>query len=125
MSRSIRASWCMSIESVRTTAVRSAAIDLSRSAQRRTAREECFEQETSDASLFDIAVGQREDAEMIETALRRLPPEQREVLTLRIWGELTFAQIAEVLGESINTVAARHRYALQALRHILKPAAHE
>jgi NAD(P)-dependent dehydrogenase (short-subunit alcohol dehydrogenase family) len=34
-------------------------------------------------------------------------------------------QIAEALGESINTIASRHRYALQALRRILKPAEHE
>ena len=39
-----------------------------------------------------------------------LPPEQREVVLLKIDGELTFAQIAEVIGASMNTAASRYRY---------------
>ncbi len=78
-----------------------------------------------DSAFFDTTVEQREDAALIEGALRSLPPEQREVLVLRVWGSLTFAEIAATLGESINTVASRHRYALDALRRQLKPYAHE
>ncbi|MGV3533859.1 MAG: sigma factor-like helix-turn-helix DNA-binding protein, partial [Chthoniobacteraceae bacterium] len=55
----------------------------------------------------------------------RLPDEQREVVVLRIWGELTFAQVAETVGVSINTVAARYRYGLEALRKHLHPTCHE
>src|SRR5262249_37983402 len=62
---------------------------------------------------------------LVEGALRSLPGEQREVLVLRIWGGLTFAEIATALDQSINTVASRHRYALDALRRQLKPYAHE
>ncbi len=46
----------------------------------------------------------------------RLPPEQKEVLTLKIWGELTFDEIGRTLDLSLNTVASRYRYALQKLR---------
>ena len=49
-------------------------------------------------------------------ALDLLPAEQREVLTLKIWNELTFAEIASALGISQNTAASRYRYALAALK---------
>src|SRR3972149_7170748 len=42
-------------------------------------------------------------ADHLEQALHGLPDEQREVISLKIDGELTFAQIAQVLGISINT----------------------
>ena len=56
----------------------------------------------------------------LDRALRGLPPEQREVIALKIDGELTFGQIAQVMGVSPNTVASRYRYALEKLRTILK-----
>jgi RNA polymerase sigma-70 factor (ECF subfamily) len=55
----------------------------------------------------------------LRAAIRALPAEQRDVVTLKIDGELTFAQIAEVLGVSINTAAGRYRYALRNLRTML------
>jgi len=58
-------------------------------------------------------------ADRLEQALRKLPDEQREVISLKIDGQLTFNQIAEVLGISINTAASRYRYALEKLRGIL------
>jgi RNA polymerase sigma-70 factor (ECF subfamily) len=106
-------------------AVRNAAIDLIRSNDRRALREERFHSENTEPMFFECSLEQREQADRVQLALERLPAEQRETLVLRIWGELTFAQIAEALGESINTIAARHRYALQALRRILKPHENE
>ena len=44
---------------------------------------------------------------------------KREVIALKIEGELTFAQIAEALDISINTAASRYRYALEKLRVVL------
>ena len=58
--------------------------------------------------------------ERLARALRALPPAQREVIALKIDGELTFAQIAQVMGVSINTAASRYRYALDKLRTALK-----
>jgi RNA polymerase sigma-70 factor (ECF subfamily) len=58
----------------------------------------------------------------IEDALQRIPPEQREVLVLKIWGELTFEQIGTELALSPNTAASRYRYALAALRQELAAA---
>lgn len=57
----------------------------------------------------------------LESAIRELPPEQSEVLVMRIWGEMTFDEIAAVLDISINTVASRYRYALAKLRERIQP----
>jgi RNA polymerase sigma-70 factor (ECF subfamily) len=45
-------------------------------------------------------------------ALRTLPAEQAEVVVLKIWEEMTFAQIAEVLDLSPHTIASRYQYAM-------------
>jgi RNA polymerase sigma-70 factor (ECF subfamily) len=52
----------------------------------------------------------------LRRALESLPEDQRQVLVLHVWGELTFLQTAEVLGISSNTAASRYRYALANLR---------
>jgi RNA polymerase sigma-70 factor (ECF subfamily) len=61
----------------------------------------------------------------VQTALKRLPAEQAEVVVLKIWEELTFQEIATVTGESANTVASRYRYALTKLECSLKRLASE
>jgi RNA polymerase sigma-70 factor (ECF subfamily) len=52
----------------------------------------------------------------LEQALRALPPEQREVVHLKVFEGLTFQEIAEATMESANTVASRYRYAMEKLR---------
>ena len=59
---------------------------------------------------------------MLERELRRLPPDQREVLILKFWGGLTFAQVAEALDIPQGTAASRYRLALEALRQPLTTA---
>jgi RNA polymerase sigma-70 factor (ECF subfamily) len=54
--------------------------------------------------------------ERLQQAIRSLPDEQREVVTLKIDGELTFAQIAEVVGVGVSTAASRYQYALKKLK---------
>jgi RNA polymerase sigma-70 factor (ECF subfamily) len=49
-------------------------------------------------------------------ALAELPVEQREVVYLRYEADLTFQQIADLTGVSINTALGRMRYALNSLR---------
>ena len=58
--------------------------------------------------------------ERLDRAMSALPAEQRDVVALKIDGELSFAQIAQVLGVSPNTAASRYRYALEKLRTSLK-----
>lgn len=52
--------------------------------------------------------------------LDRLPVEQREVVLLRVDGELSWSEIGEVLEISPNTAASRYRYALEKLREQLQ-----
>jgi len=59
------------------------------------------------------------DSVGLEHALGRLPPEQREVVALKLDGALTFAEIGSLLGISANTAAGRYRYALEKLRDAL------
>jgi RNA polymerase sigma-70 factor (ECF subfamily) len=56
------------------------------------------------------------------SALRTLPPEQAEVVVLKIWEEMTFAQIGQILDISPNTVASRYQYAIAKLtRRLSQP----
>lgn len=55
----------------------------------------------------------------LRRALWALPEDQREVIVLHIWGDLTFSQVAEVVGISANTAASRYRYALARLREAM------
>lgn len=52
----------------------------------------------------------------LRRALGQLPNDQREVIVLHVWGELTFSEIGALLGLSSNTAASRYRYALAKLR---------
>ena len=102
------------------TSVRRAAIDLARTNARRGARELLADGGLEDTGpIFETPLEGDDRREAIEFALRQLPLEQREVLTLKIWGELTFEQIAAQLEISPNTAASRYRYALAGLRDAL------
>jgi RNA polymerase sigma-70 factor, ECF subfamily len=60
-----------------------------------------------------------ETSDLLERGLAALPAEQREVLSLKIDGGLTFAEVAAVLGVRPKTAASRYRYALEKLRATL------
>lgn len=62
---------------------------------------------------------QEETHRAVWHALRKLPREQSEVVVLKIWESLTFAQIGQVLDVSPATAASRYRYALHKLQHRL------
>jgi RNA polymerase sigma-70 factor, ECF subfamily len=52
--------------------------------------------------------------------LRRLPEDQREVIVLRLYNDLSFPEIAGLLGVSIKTLESRYRYGIQKLRSLWK-----
>lgn len=56
----------------------------------------------------------------IEEAVLTLSPEQKEVFLLRMYGNVSFKEIAKIQKCSINTCLARMQYALTKLRSILK-----
>ena len=49
-----------------------------------------------------------------------LQPHYREVVSLKIWGGLTFQEIADLTGVPLNTAASRNRYGIEELRQSLK-----
>jgi RNA polymerase sigma factor (sigma-70 family) len=56
----------------------------------------------------------------VKSLIQDLPKDQKEVLILRIYNELSFKEIAEKTNVSINTVLGRMRYALINLRKIVE-----
>jgi RNA polymerase sigma-70 factor, ECF subfamily len=56
----------------------------------------------------------------LQSALRQLPDDQKQIVVLHIWGELSFLQISEVLAINANTTASRYRYALKKLRELMQ-----
>ena len=55
-------------------------------------------------------------AEETNYYLKRLELKEKEIIILKIYNDMTFAEIAEVLKESINTVSSRYRRGLEKLR---------
>jgi RNA polymerase sigma-70 factor (ECF subfamily) len=97
--------------------IRRRAIDLARSTDRRATREAHNLHETA-VHWFDSTVEDRERTRLIEQAMRSLPEIYREAVTLKIWGGLTFAEIAEALQIPANTAASRYRYGIDELRKL-------
>jgi len=101
--------------------IKHCALEWHRSDHRRIRREQAAaHDELSDGqSLFLGQIEQDERRIAIESALQRLSETQREVLVMKIWGKLSFPQIAQSLAISPNTAASRYRYALADLRNHL------
>ena len=77
-------------------------------------------------SYIQIAEDSREDKliqyqteQSIKELVKLLPEEQREVLIMRHWGDMSFKEIADQTGVSINTALGRMRYALNNLRKMM------
>jgi RNA polymerase sigma-70 factor (ECF subfamily) len=98
--------------------VKRSALDYRRSGARRTRREEAAHR-PENQPLFESEVQESERKAAITSALAELPEEQRAVVVMKIWGGLSFPQIASALEVSPNTVASRYRYALNKLQQKL------
>lgn len=92
----------------------------------RAVRNTCFNHRRSEtreaarrrvvAPVFTAPAGLEDLALDLERALRAMPREQREVVVLRVWAEMTIDETAKLLGIPMNTAASRYRYALDRLR---------
>lgn len=65
------------------------------------------------------AAAQQETAASIQQAIGKLPEEQRQVVMLRLHGEMRFAEIAKLQEVSGGTVRARYRYGIEKLRVLM------
>ncbi len=99
--------------------VRSVALDLLRRDGRRARREAVAALDDEQFSEPEFEP-QDEGQQLLAAAVDRLPSEQRQVVVMKIWNELTFAEIADVLAISQNTAASRYRYALATLKKNLQ-----
>ena len=62
----------------------------------------------------------QQTADSLRLLIEELPDEQREVVKLRYYANLTFKEIAEQTDVSVNTALGRMRYALINLRRMIK-----
>jgi len=86
--------------------------------------------ETEEFSIFSVmtdnsmTIENRMISEQVEHDLKRLinelPGDQKEVLVMRIYQDLSFKEISELTGVSINTALGRMRYALMNLRKVIE-----
>lgn len=96
--------------------VRRRATDLARRNRSRLQREGAWIAELQAEEWFKST---QSEAVPLEVELRKIPAEYAEVVLLKIWGELTFEQIANALGINRSTAASRYRYGLRELREAL------
>ncbi|WP_026708224.1 RNA polymerase sigma factor [Flavobacterium frigidarium] len=85
--------------------------------------------ETEEFSIFSImsddslTIENKMISEQVEVDVRRLleelPADQKEVLVMRMYQDMSFKEISEVTGVSINTSLGRMRYALMNLRKVI------
>lgn len=64
-------------------------------------------------------IEKRQVHDSVRKLVEELPDEQREVIVLRIYADLSFKEISELTGVSINTALGRMRYALINLRKLI------
>jgi RNA polymerase sigma factor (sigma-70 family) len=103
-------------------AVRNAALNRLRAERRRGRHEGEFKK--SRADWFDPGSSDLLAPAIVQTALSSLPIEQREVIVLRIWAQMTLNQIGELLDEPISTLGSRYQAGLAALRRMLEASCH-
>jgi len=58
--------------------------------------------------------------EDLKKLIEKLPADQKEVLVMRIYQDMSFKEISELTGVSINTALGRMRYALMNLRKVIE-----
>jgi RNA polymerase sigma-70 factor (ECF subfamily) len=108
-----------SLRSYLTTCVANVARDRLRAARRRAANTSQVQPQADERMMPLSQAIHDEELRRLADALAVLPYEQREVIVLRLQGDLTFRAIAAAQGESINTVQSRYRYGIDRLRSML------
>ena len=94
--------------------VRNAAISHLRSRSRRRRHHERLA--AGGAAMFRPDPATAIDAAAAQEALTELPLELREVVVLRIWGQMKLREIAEITGRPVSTLMSRYQSALEKIR---------
>ncbi len=88
---------------------------------RARSRRQFVEVEDFHLSFRDVPYEQKELLQLIQTSLELLPEDYREAFVLREYNGLTYNEIADVIGESIDVVKVRIFRAKKKLRDVLAP----
>ena len=99
--------------------IRRRAIDIGRSVDSRRRRESDHVSRTDTWFEEDFAASDTHLA--VASALAGLPEPLRETVTLKLWADLTFPQIAAITGVPVPTATSRYRSAIDRLRDTLTP----
>jgi RNA polymerase sigma-70 factor (ECF subfamily) len=108
-----------SLKSYLTTCVVNRARDIMRANRRRPMTLDGAEYISSNLDGPEHAIECSEKTQRLQRAIARLPDEQRQVVVLRLKGEMKFREIARLEGTSVNTIQGRYRYGLNKLRSML------
>lgn len=65
------------------------------------------------------------DGHQVTAWLVELPQEDREVIVMHLWGEMSFRQIADVTGDSPATTHRRYQRGIESLRRRIEPTPNE
>ncbi len=76
-----------------------------------------FNKSTSDDIINDFE--NAEKLELLEKALKQIPPKQREVFVLRHFEELSYNEIAEITGKAVGTLKANYFHALKKITELI------
>jgi len=98
-----------------------AAVDLMRRRGTRQKYHDQFGEEEISIFAADANPDVAAFRESLSRALAELPEDQRAVVHLKLWENLTFEQIATALDIPPNTAASRYRYGLDKMRERLRP----
>ncbi len=71
------------------------------------------------SELASDGIERRQVHDSVRKMVEDLPDEQREVIVLRVYADLSFKEISDLTGVSINTALGRMRYALINLRKVI------
>ncbi len=96
----------------------------------RRSKKMTFQRETEEFSIFSVITDSSPNIESsiissqiindLKKLIDELPQDQKEVLNMRIYEDLSFKEISDLTGVSINTALGRMRYALMNLRKIIE-----
>jgi RNA polymerase sigma-70 factor (ECF subfamily) len=97
---------------------RNMACDLLRKRSEALADQYCSEQADAEDQPDDVLIKNETYRELFQ-ALGALPRVHREVVELRLWGDMSYSEISSITGDPVGTLRSRYCWAIRKLRKCL------